>query len=116
MRDFDAFLKEVEGKSHKYKLFGIEGVLPPTIPVGLVLHFALLQEREDTEEVGKDEILGMLYSLYGKSVVDRWVKEPTFDITLMQEMIKWALECYDLTKEPEETPKVKAKAKVSRLE
>lgn len=118
VKNFDEFRKQdVEKRGHPYVLFGKEGHLPPTIPVGLVLMYKHLDGKADDEEVPDSDIVNMLTALFGKETVDYWVSQHDFDIDLMSEVLKWAFSIYGLTKEDgvEESEEEKIQAKKGKV-
>lgn len=94
--DFDTMLEEdVKEEGFKYKLFGIEGEIPPKIPFGIILQYERNKHRAD-EEKGLELTLLMLESIFGEDVVTRWSRNPKFDDTAMTKVLQWGLSKYGL--------------------
>lgn len=104
--DFDAFFAEdVENKPHKYKMFGVEGEIPATIPYGIVLMYQRLSKMNEDAEVQANTVHEMLERIYGAEVVERWCLNPNFDTNKMTKVLRWAMKQYGLVNEDEESPK-----------
>lgn len=102
-RDFDQYLKERQNKSSSFTLFGQTITLPPTLPYDAVLRFNALQDQKETDEIGKDDMFSIFESVVGKKNIDKLSGNVEFDIDLMVEIIKFALEAYGVGKTEEDT-------------
>lgn len=112
IKNFDKYLKERKKQSSEFILFDQTIVLPPTLPYDAVLRFNALQMRNASEELSLDDMSSIFEAVIGKSNVELLIGHVEFDIDLMTEIIKFALESYgvgndskSVEEEPTEGPK-----------
>jgi len=104
MKDFDAFLKELEGTGPTFKLFGTVYRLPASPSALSVLKLLALRRKPD--EIADDQlVLEIFRSFFGNAVkadgttgdfVTEWL-ERGLTITTMIELLKWVLAEYRLS-------------------
>lgn len=118
LHDFDAmFAEDIDAKPHKYKLFGVTGEIPPTIPYGIVLMYQRLSRMNEEDEVHGNTVHDMLENIYGADVVETWCKNPMFDTDRMTKVLRWAMKQYGLiTEEDEKSPKPTRRGKAKIIE
>lgn len=116
VHDFDSmFSEDVEETGHKYRLFGVEGEIPPKIPYGIVLMYQRMS-RDDTDVDG-NIVHEMLERIFGPDVVNAWAENPKFDVDKMMKVFQWAMSKYNLSGEDKEEKKPsRGKLKVLRSE
>jgi len=106
MKDFDAFLKELEGSGPTFKLFGGVYRLPASPSALSVLKLLALRRKPD--EIADDQlVLEIFRSFFGAAVTEDgktgdfvadWL-EKGLTITGMIELLKWVLAEYRLAGE-----------------
>lgn len=101
-KDFDSYLQERRKLSSEFTVFGETFILPPTIPYDAVLLFEMLQERGQSEEVSGETLFDIFQAVIGKANVDKLRQHVEFDVDLMTEIIKYALDVYGVTENKSE--------------
>lgn len=113
--DFDAMFSEVEAEPYPYKLFGVEGTIPPVIAYGVVMQYQRLAKMEKDSEVPDDFVSNLLVRIFGAETVAAWEDNPKFSTDRMTIVLKWAMQKYGLANTDEdaevtETKRGKVKA------
>lgn len=103
MRNFDAFIAEIQDKGPEFQLYGKRYKLPASPSLKAILLFIELQEKSE-EEATKELLLPAFRALFEnvkcldnleENPADCWLNSG-MSLAVMIELLKWALEQYGI--------------------
>lgn len=107
-RDFDKMLDERRETAPRFKLFGKEYILTPSLRYDAVLALQALAKRSKEDNVSDDDAFKTFELILGKDNLEDLRMHDDFDVDMAADIVKWAMSMYGFGEEnDEETPKVK---------
>lgn len=93
--DFDAFWESQSKPSVSIRVFGVDHVLPPSLPAKLVLHRErVLVDLGESGDVSVEEVAQMSRTLFGEKRVDDWLLRDDFGIDKLYDLFRHTMKLY----------------------
>lgn len=102
-RDFDAFRREAaeENPPPRFRLFGQEWEMPPSLPFGLMLRASYLEEAfDEDDDVPFEALKEIIEAVFGREVLDEWISRG-IDVNTVEEIVLWVSEAYSISDDEE---------------
>ncbi len=94
-KDFDAFWAEKEREPLRFKAFGEECELPPSLPMAALLKVVRLQrEHGEATAIPQADLLDIGDELFGSDLMERFLAKRV-DMDQFGDLISWTIDQYN---------------------